>query len=816
MLSRSTRITLLLSVSHAAAGIVHAQCQTGLTNLGLPVGLTSTPSAALMHDFDGPGPLPPELFVIADSSLAAWNGATWRKLANLSGTSFSMPLAAHDFDGDGTDVSRLVTAHASLNTVQAYGPLGTPLTIPGTFSNRISSLLSFDQDGSGPASAQLIAAGNFTSIATPTFQNRNRIASWDGATWSNLGTGLNSDVQTLELWDADGEGPQPALLVAGGRFSGPNIGQRGVATWNGSTWSYLAFPSNATVSEIRDLTTWDHDGIPGTPRRLVAVGAFSMPLPTGFRNVAVWTGASWEALSTLQPLSAVDSVATLAPLTPQTPERLAIAGAFSIAASSVSISGVAVFANGTWQPLGAGFVPQADLRVIVDTTTPANRITVLGPFTTVPGNRRVNHATQWNGTAWRSMPDTDDANLSRPVRFAFDLVTASAERVLVAVVEEGSLSRLYRRDASGWQPVGDPLAYTSAVKWTPSASNLPQVALAVPGSVITTDGFSVTTVATISSASDIRLAVRETPAGQRLLAAANQRVYSISPAGLLSQLGGQFNTADIVLTGWDHDANATTPDHILATGGFTSIAGQPFLRVARWNDAAWVNIGAIEVNQPANVNIASDITAWNHDNNPLTPDVPVCLGAFQYANANDTEVNGLAQWNGSQWVPLPAGRPRTGGGPERLYEWDRDGPGRPGLELVASSGGQAWSLSTQGVWQPVDGDGTSLFAVVGVVSNPAGATQPDALFISRHWSLPRNPSSPAAALFVGGCRTCGTIDFNNNGVFPEDQDVIDFFDAFAAQPCPTCSGIDFNDNGVFPEDQDVIDFFNVLAGGACP
>lgn len=31
-----------------------------------------------------------------------------------------------------------------------------------------------------------------------------------------------------------------------------------------------------------------------------------------------------------------------------------------------------------------------------------------------------------------------------------------------------------------------------------------------------------------------------------------------------------------------------------------------------------------------------------------------------------------------------------------------------------------------------------------------------------------------------------------------------------------CSGIDFNNNTVFPEDQDVIDFFNVLAGGTCP
>ncbi|HLP82778.1 MAG TPA: hypothetical protein VK157_00375 [Phycisphaerales bacterium] len=63
---------------------------------------------------------------------------------------------------------------------------------------------------------------------------------------------------------------------------------------------------------------------------------------------------------------------------------------------------------------------------------------------------------------------------------------------------------------------------------------------------------------------------------------------------------------------------------------------------------------------------------------------------------------------------------------------------------------------------------------------------------------------------------CDDIDFNNNDVFPEDADVIDFFNVLAGADCPQCNDIDFNNNGVFPEDQDVIDFFNVLAGGACP
>ncbi len=72
------------------------------------------------------------------------------------------------------------------------------------------------------------------------------------------------------------------------------------------------------------------------------------------------------------------------------------------------------------------------------------------------------------------------------------------------------------------------------------------------------------------------------------------------------------------------------------------------------------------------------------------------------------------------------------------------------------------------------------------------------------------PSAPAAS--------CDGIDFNRNGVFPEDQDVTDYLTVLAGGPCPyagTCD-LDFNNNCVFPEDADVIAFFDVLAGASCP
>jgi hypothetical protein len=101
--------------------------------------------------------------------------------------------------------------------------------------------------------------------------------------------------------------------------------------------------------------------------------------------------------------------------------------------------------------------------------------------------------------------------------------------------------------------------------------------------------------------------------------------------------------------------------------------------------------------------------------------------------------------------------------------------------------------------------------IVNVSSRPfVGISVPFATF--PHLTVPNDGLNPATP-------PCDSIDFNQNTVFPEDQDVIDFFNVLAGGECSpgnTCNDIDFNNNQVFPEDQDVIDFFNVLAGGQCP
>jgi hypothetical protein len=87
-----------------------------------------------------------------------------------------------------------------------------------------------------------------------------------------------------------------------------------------------------------------------------------------------------------------------------------------------------------------------------------------------------------------------------------------------------------------------------------------------------------------------------------------------------------------------------------------------------------------------------------------------------------------------------------------------------------------------------------------------------------------NPASAdeaySVAYYVGNILPaggCNDIDFNNDGLFPDDNDVIAFLNVLAGGPCPTpsCDSIDFNNDGLFPDDNDLISLLNKLAGQDC-
>ncbi|MFO0832622.1 MAG: hypothetical protein U0637_12375 [Phycisphaerales bacterium] len=64
---------------------------------------------------------------------------------------------------------------------------------------------------------------------------------------------------------------------------------------------------------------------------------------------------------------------------------------------------------------------------------------------------------------------------------------------------------------------------------------------------------------------------------------------------------------------------------------------------------------------------------------------------------------------------------------------------------------------------------------------------------------------------------CGDIDFNNDGLFPDTQDIDDLLNVFSGGACSTgnCDSIDFNTDGLFPDTMDIDAFLSVFSGGPC-
>src|SRR5262245_41187669 len=75
-----------------------------------------------------------------------------------------------------------------------------------------------------------VDAGGFFTTAGGNAANK--IARWDGNSWSALGSGVNDDVLALAVSGND--------LYAGGQFTGAGgSAARYIARWNGSSWSAL-------------------------------------------------------------------------------------------------------------------------------------------------------------------------------------------------------------------------------------------------------------------------------------------------------------------------------------------------------------------------------------------------------------------------------------------------------------------------------------------------------------------------------------------------------------------------------------------------
>ncbi len=250
----------------------------------------------------------------------------------------------------------------------------------GSSSTRYVWALSAYDHGSGSA---LYAGGGFITAGG---QPANRIAKWDGSTWSPLGSGMNAPVYALTVFDY-GIGP---ALYAGGEFTtagGQPAGR--IATWDGSAWSSLGEGVNGTV---RAMTTFND----GTGTALYAGGYFTIASGGAVVNrVAKWDGAFWSPLGA----GVNDYVQALAVFDDGSGPALYAGGQFTTAGGQAA-NRIAKWNGSSWSPLGSGVNNYVYALAAFDDGTGGGPALYAGGRFTTAGGQPASYIAKWNGSAW--------------------------------------------------------------------------------------------------------------------------------------------------------------------------------------------------------------------------------------------------------------------------------------------------------------------------------------------------------------------------------------------------------------------------------
>lgn len=262
---------------------------------------------------------------------------------------------------------------------------GTSWSAFGTgFNDLVTSLVQFDE-GSGP---MLVAGGYFTSASGGSTK---RVARWDGIKWNAMGAGFDGAVQTLAVLD-DGSGP---MLFAGGLFfnstppAGPPVALQHVGRWTGGSWSPVGSGFDGVVNA---LVAFDDGNGPA----LYAGGQFEHSGSTEVANVAKWTGSAWVPVGD----GFNDSVSALA--CHGDPPALFAGGAFTQSGAN-KVNRIARWTGSEWLPLGEGMNDAVmAMRSFNDGTGPA---LFAGGFFTVAGGEQIEIVAKWDGSKWSQLGD---------------------------------------------------------------------------------------------------------------------------------------------------------------------------------------------------------------------------------------------------------------------------------------------------------------------------------------------------------------------------------------------------------------------------
>lgn len=509
--------------------------------------------------------------------------------------------------------------------------------VPGVSSGPVYASVMWDPDGAGPKSPVLIVGGSFSFMGSELGYG---LAVWDGETWSAFEGGVLGTVYSLLVhsngdlvvggyfstagsttaqsvarfdgttWHAYGAGleglpiPDHGLvkclaempngdIVAGGNFTKSNgLPINYIARWNGTAWvNMFGGVTGQFLTHAMSVNALAvHNG------SLIAAGAFGVIGGTTTNNIARWNGTTWASMNGLNgPVSALAIASN---------GDLIAGGSFTTAGGSVSVKGTARWNGAQWAAVGAG---------------PIWNVTCLLPRPNgniVAAGAGSNGVMEWNGASWNQLGlefGSPQGNNYRVTALALvgsgDVIAGGS---FLTAGDQGA-ANVARWDGATWNAIGTGLNDSVQCVWRRSNGEV------IAGGKFR--GVGATKASTIAKWS---------PSGWKAFDA---------------EFGGvsSFNVL----------AMADAPNGDLIVAGNLSVSGGPEIggeNVGRWTGTGWIPLVPASLYQwIINTNSGYVRAAVFLPNGNL-----VIGGSFRFRKIGGAYMKNLAQWNGTDWLPVSA------------------------------------------------------------------------------------------------------------------------------------------------------------------
>ena len=566
--------------------------------LGQGSGLGIVRALAVFDDGNGPA-----LYAGGDygGHVARWNGSSWSMLANGPSTPhglsvFVRAMAVHD-DGSGPALYvggafwNAGGAHAG-NIARWNGTSWSSLaTGVGSVDSEVYALSVFD-DGNGPA---LYAGGDFT---TASGTDANRVARWDGSSWSALGSGLSNGVRALTTID-DGGG---SALVAGGYFTSAGGGSANrLARWDGSSWT--AFGGGLTgqtngVANVRSCAVFDD----GSGPALIVGGHFKAAGAALVSDIAAWDGSDWRALG-----DGLDGRVFATAACDLGGGPALFAGGNFTSAGGVESSQIARWENGSFSSLGSG--ASDDVLALCEFDDGSGPALYAGGAFALAGGVSASCIARWDGASWTALGSGLNNSVLAPAVFDAGSGPELYAGGTFTTAGGASANRIARWNGSTWAPLR-------------IGTNGPVHALAV-----------------FDDGTGPALYVGGNFTGAGFGAASRVARWDGSN---WSSLGGGTND-DVLALGVFDDGSGPA---LYAGGTFTSAGGGTANHIARWDGSSWTDLGGVSGGGETSVRA---LAAFDDG-----------LGPRLFVGGNFTVAGGvaarrIARWNGASWSALGGG-----------------------------------------------------------------------------------------------------------------------------------------------------------------